>query len=454
MSPELPTPEFRSPDLHLIDWQELSAAQRQRLLQRPAVRKAGLADAVAAIIGRVRDGGDAALAELTREFDGVSPQALEVGQDELRAAADGLDDRLRQAIGEAGQRIESFHRADRPRDNRLETAPGLICEVRYQPLDPVGLYIPGGSAPLVSTVLMLAIPAALAGCSEIVMCSPPSRDGRIAGEVLAAARLCGVTRVFCAGGAQAVAAMAYGTETVPRCAKIFGPGNAWVTEAKQQVSQDPLGAAIDLPAGPSEVLVIADAGADAEHTAWDLLSQAEHGPDSQVVLLTDSDALATAVIAQLQRLVPRAPRADILRRSLAESRIIRVSDLDAALELSNLYAPEHLIINTANADELAQRVRNAGSVFIGPWTPESLGDYCSGTNHVLPTYGWARSHGALGVGDFMRRMTLQKASREALARVGPTAEVLAAVEGLEAHRMAVRSRLATGRQAGDGENPA
>jgi histidinol dehydrogenase len=308
MSPELQTPDLRSPDLHLIDWQELSAAQRQRLLQRPAVRNAGLADAVAAIIGRVRDGGDASLAELTREFDGVSPQALEVGQAELRTAADGLDERLRQALGEAGQRIESFHRADRPRDTRLETAPGLSCEVRYQPLDPVGLYIPGGSAPLVSTVLMLAIPAALAGCSEIVMCSPPGRDGRIADEVLAAARLCGVTRVFCAGGAQAVAAMAYGTETVPRCAKIFGPGNAWVTEAKQQVSQDPGGAAIDLPAGPSEVLVIADAGADAEHTAWDLLSQAEHGPDSQVVLLTDSDALAAAVIA-----APAAPGSDALR---------------------------------------------------------------------------------------------------------------------------------------------
>jgi histidinol dehydrogenase len=453
-TPGLQTPGLHVLDLHVTDWRELSATERQRLLLRPATGIPGLADAVAAIIARVRKGGDAALAELTRELDGVTAQALEVGQEELRAAADGLDDRLRQAIEDAGQCIESFHRADLPRDYRLETAPGLTCEVRYQPLDPVGLYIPGGSAPLVSTVLMLAIPAVLAGCSEIVMCSPPGRDGRIAGEVLAAARLCGVTRVFCAGGAQAVAAMAYGTETVPRCAKIFGPGNAWVTEAKQQVSQDPLGAAIDLPAGPSEVLVIADAGADAEHTAWDLLSQAEHGPDSQVVLLTDSDVLAAAVIEQLQRLVARSPRADILRRSLAESRIVRVDDLDAALELSNLYAPEHLIINTANADELALRARNAGSVFVGPWTPESLGDYCSGTNHVLPTYGWARSHGALGVGDFMRRMTLQKASRAALALVGPTAEVLAAVEGLEAHRMAVRSRLESGLESGGGEGPA
>jgi histidinol dehydrogenase len=352
-----------------------------------------------------------------------------------------VDPGLVEAIRDASGRIEAFHRADLPRQSRLETAPGLSCEVRYHPLEPVGLYIPGGSAPLISTVLMLAIPATLAGCTEIIMCSPPGPSGRISDEVLAAACLCGVTRVFCVGGAQAIAAMAYGTESVPRCAKLFGPGNAWVTEAKQQVSQDPAGAPIDLPAGPSEVLVIADAGADPEHIAWDLLSQAEHGPDSQVLLLTDSDSLAAAVIDALARLAPRSPRAAILERSLAESRIIRVADLDSAVALSNQYAPEHLILNTVDAEQRAEHVRNAGSVFIGPWTPESLGDYCSGTNHVLPTYGWARSYGALGVGDFMRRMTLQQASREALALVGPTAERLAEVEGLDAHRMAVRSRL-------------
>ncbi|RPH99538.1 MAG: histidinol dehydrogenase [Lysobacterales bacterium] len=435
--------------MHTIDWRALSAPERKRLLERPAGRDSGLSTSVAAILRRVRDEGDPALAELSLQFDGVAPEFLEVSANELPAAAARVEDSLRRAIHDAAGRIEAFHRADLPRDQRVETAPGLSCEVRYQPLSPVGLYIPGGSAPLVSTVLMLAIPAVLAGCAEIVMCSPPSRDGRrngsrsgrIPDEVLAAAQLCGVTRAFCVGGAQAIAAMAYGTGTVPRCVKIFGPGNAYVTEAKQQVSQDPRGAAIDLPAGPSEVLVIADAGADPEHTAWDLLSQAEHGPDSQVVLLTDSDALAAAVIAWLQRLAPESPRADILRRSLAGSRIVRVDDLDTALEISNEYAPEHLIINTANASALAERARNAGSVFVGPWTPESLGDYCSGTNHVLPTYGWARSHGALGVGDFMRRMTIQQASREALALVGPTAEKLAAIEGLEAHRMAVRSRL-------------
>jgi histidinol dehydrogenase len=305
----------------------------------------------------------------------------------------------------------------------------------------VGLYIPGGSAPLVSTVMMLAIPAVLAGCEEIVMCSPPGRDGVIADEILAAAGMCGVTRVFCAGGAQAIAAMAYGTETIPRCAKIFGPGNSWVTEAKQQVSQDPAGAAIDMPAGPSEVLVIADTCADPECVAWDLLSQAEHGPDSQSILVTDSEDLATSVISCLKDLAPRSPRAGILEQSLASSRVICVDTLDKAVDLSNGYAPEHLILNTVNAEELAGRVKNAGSVFVGPWTPESLGDYCSGTNHVLPTYGWARSHGALGTGDFMRRMTFQQASREALAAVGPTAEKLAEVEGLDAHRMAVSARL-------------
>jgi histidinol dehydrogenase len=428
-------------ELQTIRWSALNAKERQRLLRRPVFSQPGLAAAVSDILHRVRTGGDEELRAMTRQFEGVDPAALEVAPGEWRAAAGRVDPALIEAVRDAGERIEAFHQADLPRDNRLETAPGLVCEVRYQPLSPVGLYIPGGSAPLVSTVLMLAIPAALAGCDDIVMCSPPGRDGRIADEVLAAAHLCGVTRVFCAGGAQAIAALAYGTAAVPRCTKIFGPGNAWVTEAKQQVSQDPDGAAIDLPAGPSEVLVIADAGADPEHVAWDLLSQAEHGPDSQVLLLTDSDELAAAVIAQLERLAPLSPRAAILERSLAESRIIHVEDLDRAVALSNEYAPEHLILNITDAASRAEQVRNAGSVFIGPWTPESLGDYCSGTNHVLPTYGWARSHGALGAGDFMRRMTFQQASREGLARVGPTAETLATVEGLEAHRMAVRSRL-------------
>ena len=428
-------------NMKVTRWSDLDSGEQRKLLQRPVFSNKGLGDSVAEILARVRSGGDNALAELTREIDKLEPRSFRLSEEELDAAADSADPRLLKAIADASERIRAFHAADMPQRKTVETAPGLVCEVRYQPLSPVGLYIPGGSAPLISTVLMLAIPAVLAGCEETVMCSPPGSDGRIPANILAAAKLCGVSSVFCAGGAQAIAAMAYGTETVPRCSKIFGPGNAWVTEAKQQVSLDPNGAAIDLPAGPSEVLVIADAGADPEFIAWDLLSQAEHGPDSQVVLLTDNARLADAVIGQIQKLAPSSPRAAILEKSLAESRIILVSDMATAIALSNHYAPEHLILNTADAKGLADQARNAGSVFIGPWTPESLGDYCSGTNHVLPTYGWARSHGALGPGDFMRRMTLQEASREALARVGPTAEILAETEGLDAHRMAVRARL-------------
>ena len=427
--------------MNIIRWQEQDDKQRRLLLQRPVFENPGLSGSVAAIIARVREGGDGALRELTAELDGCTPGFIEVAAEDIDAALERTGGDLRDAIEDAARRIRAFHAADKPVDGAVETARGLFCEVRYQPLSPAGLYIPGGSAPLVSTVMMLAIPAVLAGCEEIVMCSPPGRDGTIADEILAAARLCGVTRVFCAGGAQAVAAMAYGTETVPRCAKIFGPGNSWVTEAKQQVSMDPDGAAIDMPAGPSEVLVIADGDANPEFIAWDLMSQAEHGPDSQSILVTDSEALAAAVIERVGALAPQSPRAGILEQSLAASRIIVVENLGEAVSLSNGYAPEHLIINTANAGELAGRVRNAGSVFVGPWTPESLGDYCSGTNHVLPTYGWARSHGALGTGDFMRRMTFQQASRDALARVGPSAEKLAEVEGLDAHRMAVAARL-------------
>ena len=426
-----------------VRWSDQDTEQQGRLLQRPVFDNAGLQEAVAAILQRVRRGGDQALLDLTAELDRCKLDKAEVAAGSLEAASGRISETLTDAIEDAAGRIRAFHKTDRPSNSRVETAPGLLCEVRYQPLSPVGLYIPGGSAPLVSTVMMLAIPAVLAGCTEIVMCSPPGKDVRIADEILAAAHLCGVKRVFCAGGAQAIAAMAYGTATVPRCAKIFGPGNSWVTEAKQQVSLDPAGAAIDLPAGPSEVLVIADAQANPEFVAWDLMSQAEHGPDSQSILVTNSEELATEVIKCIADLAPQSPRAAILEKSLAASRILYVDGLDEAVALSNRYAPEHLILNTVNADQLVDRVRNAGSVFVGPWTPESLGDYCSGTNHVLPTYGWARSHGALGTADFMRRMTFQNASREALELVGPCAETLAEVEGLDAHRMAVRARIAS-----------
>ncbi len=433
--------------LKIVHWSSLMPEDRQNLLQRPVSRQAELGESVAAIIRQVRSGGDCALQKLTLQLDRVEPLQAELGSTQMQIALESIEPKLEQAIRDATSRIGAFHAADIPSRRSVETAAGLNCEIRYQALSPVGLYIPGGSAPLVSTVLMLAIPARLAACREVIICSPPAANGEIPPEILAAAHICGVDRVFCAGGAQAVAALAYGTETIPRCAKVFGPGNAWVTEAKQQVSQDPQGAAIDMPAGPSEVLVIADRQADPEFIAWDLLSQAEHGPDSQVLLLTDSTELAHAVIEKLQTLAPGTNRAAILEKSLAEARFIRVDDLSEAVRISNAYAPEHLIINTTEAAVLAEQVENAGSVFIGPWTPESLGDYCSGPNHVLPTYGWARSFGALGVSDFMRRMTLQQASRSALMEVGPTAQTLAAVEGLEAHGMAVTVRLRQAREA-------
>lgn len=431
--------------LKTIVWSELDPQQQQVLLARPAMDSGNRKQAVADIITAVRNGGDASVQELTQRFDGISPQTYSYDAAALAKAWKSISPKLAQALQDAAGRIKAFHQADVPANTEIETAPGLRCSVVYQPLEAVGLYVPGGSAPLVSTVLMLAIPAQIAGCSEINLCSPPNAQGHIPAEILAAASLCGVSQVFCCGGAQAIAAMAYGTSQIPRCHKIFGPGNSWVTEAKQQVSQDSAGAAIDMPAGPSEVLVIADAAAlqgnGAELIAWDLLSQAEHGPDSQVLLLTDSRELANAVIEQLDRLAPASPRAAILDQSLRSSRIILTSNLAVAMQVSERYAPEHLILNTADARERAQQVRQAGSVFIGRWTPESLGDYCSGPNHVLPTYGWARSHGALGVTDFLRRMTLQEASAAALQQVGPCAEILAAFEGLDAHRMAVSARL-------------
>lgn len=428
-----------------VNWADLDQQQRQALLQRPAQDAGERSQAVANIISWVRQDGDNAVQAFTRRFDGTDAAQYEYDAAAMRAAQQDIAAELARALEDAARRIRAFHQADIPQDKAVETAPGLNCQVVYRPLQTAGLYIPGGSAPLVSTVLMLAIPAQLAGCRDIVLCSPPDESGRIPAAILAAASLCGVTRAFCCGGAQAIAAMAYGTGKIPRCQKIFGPGNAWVTEAKQQVSQDPAGAAIDMPAGPSEVLVIADKAAldnnGAELIAWDLLSQAEHGPDSQVLLLTDSQELAEAVITQLDQLAPASPRAGILEQSLRSSRLIVTDDLDQAMQVSEQYAPEHLIINTLDAPQRAESVNHAGSVFVGRWTPESLGDYCSGPNHVLPTYGWARSHGALGVTDFLRRMTLQQASPAALQQVGPCAETLAAFEGLDAHRMAVNARL-------------
>lgn len=424
-----------------VDWSSLNEADRRAVLARPPQDRGALEATVADIIATVRERGDTALREYAERFDRVELDDIVVPEALLAGAARTIDPELLSAIEQAAARIRAFHEAGAPRGFATETAAGLECRARYVPISPVGLYVPGGSAPLISTVMMLAIPAAIAGCQEVVLCTPPGPGGRVDPALLAAAHHCGVRRVVLAGGAQAIAAMAFGTDSVPACAKLYGPGNAWVTEAKRQVSAMPGGAAQDLPAGPSEVLVIADAGADPVAVAWDLLSQAEHGPDSQAVLLSDSEALLRDVGAQLPALAAKTPRAEILDDALQNLRLVRVADTREAVAVSNRYAPEHLIMNTADADDLLDDVTAAGSVFLGRWTPESLGDYSSGTNHVLPTYGYARAYSGLSVADFMRRMTVQRATREGLAIAGRDAMRIAAAEGLDAHRMAVAWRL-------------
>lgn len=424
-----------------VDWSGLDEAERAALLARPPQDRGELEARVADILAAVRDGGDAALRELTRRFDGVDTDSLAVPAAELESAGGRIDPTLMEAIERAAARIRAFHEAGAPRAFRTETERGLECQARYVPISPVGLYVPGGTAPLISTVLMLAIPTAIAGCGQVVLCTPPGPDGAVDPAVLAAAHHCGVRQVVRAGGAQAIAAMAFGTESIPACAKLFGPGNAWVTEAKRQVSARPGGAAQDLPAGPSEVLVIADDAADPVAVAWDLLSQAEHGADSQAVLVSDSADLLNAVAGRLPALAAGTARAGILDDALQNLRLVRVADTREAVAVSNRYAPEHLILNTADADDLLDAVTAAGSVFLGPWTPESLGDYSSGTNHVLPTYGYARAYSGLSVNDFLRRMTVQRATPEGLALAGRDAMRLAEAEGLEAHRMAVAWRL-------------
>ncbi|HSP60676.1 MAG TPA: histidinol dehydrogenase, partial [Ornithinimicrobium sp.] len=393
------------------------------------------------ILGQVRRDGDAALRALTARLDGAQVDALEVAVADRDAAVADLDPALREAISEAAGRIRVFHEAGMQQGYAVQTAPGVECRRVVRPVRRVGLYVPAGSAPLPSTALMLGVPAQLAGCPEVVLCTPPRPDGTADPAVLAAAAECGITRIFLVGGAQAVAALAYGTESVPRVDKIFGPGNAWVTEAKRQVSTAEGGPGIDMPAGPSEVLVIADAGADAEFVAADLLSQAEHGPDSQVVLLTDDAGLAGRVAEEVERQVETLPRADIARKALAASRLVVTPDLDTAFEVSNDYAPEHLILALRDADAWVDRVDRAGSVFLGDHTPETLGDYCSGTNHVLPTAGAARFTGGVNVASFQVAMTVQRATPEGLATVGPCAVTLAGAEQLHAHQRAVTRRL-------------
>ncbi|NAX22115.1 histidinol dehydrogenase [Vibrio sp. V39_P1S14PM300] len=424
--------------MRTVVWPSLSESQQDSILERPAIAEgANITAAVADVIAQVRKGGDAALLELTAKFDNVTPASIRVPTEEIAAAAERLSDTMKQALDQAYANIAKFHKAQKPQPIKVETQPGVVCEQVTRPIQKVGLYIPGGSAPLPSTVLMLGVPAKIAGCRKVVLCSPPP----IADEILYVARLCGIDEVYNVGGGQAIAAMAYGSETVSKVDKIFGPGNAYVTEAKRQVSNDFRGAAIDMPAGPSEVLVLADETADPDFIAADLLSQAEHGPDSQVVLVTPSPVLADQVTDAVKRQLQALSRASIAQKALASSLIIIAESLTQAVSISNYYGPEHLIVQTKNPRELLPLLDNAGSIFLGDWSPESAGDYASGTNHVLPTYGYTRTYSSLGLADFSKRMTVQELSAQGLQNLAPTVVAMAEAEGLDAHKRAVTIRV-------------
>lgn len=427
----------------IVEWSSLAPEERRATLRRPAQADIhGLHDQVRQIIQNVRVRGDAALLDYTRKFDGVALSSIEVTAAEHAAAERALSAQQREALDRAIANVRRFHEAQVSDAIRVETSAGVVCERQFRAIESVGLYVPAGTAPLPSTAVMLAVPARIAGCETKILCTPPKPDGTADPAVLMVANLCGVDRVFKVGGAQAIAAMAYGTASVPKVDKIFGPGNAWVTAAKLLAANDPDGAALDLPAGPSEVLIIADGTISAEFAAADLLAQAEHSTDAQAVLVTTSRELARETVQQLEQQMQRLTRARTLQQSIRHARIFCVDTLEAAFDLSNAYAPEHLILQVANAREWLPKVRNAGSVFLGTWTPETMGDYCSGTNHVLPTYGYARAYSGLSLGDFMKRMTIQELSADGLRDLGPTAMTIAAMEGLDAHANAVSIRLA------------
>lgn len=428
--------------LRTLIWAGLDDAAREAALARPAItRNPDIEPQVAGIVAAVRAGGDAALRELTSRFDGVELDTLRVDESEIAAAEAGVGAEARAALAIAIDNIERFHAAQMTDPVRVETAPGVICERVTRPIQAVGLYVPAGSAPLPSTAIMLAIPARLAKCPLRIVCTPPRADGLADPAVVVAAQMCGVDAIFKVGGAQAVAAMAYGTDSIPKVDKIFGPGNAWVTAAKAAVASDASGAALDMPAGPSEVMVVADGTADPRYVALDLLSQAEHGPDSQAVLVCTEPQFAVAVDTEIEAALPNLPRREIIEQSLEHSLCFIVDDIEAGLDVANRYAPEHLIIQVINARQYVDLINNAGSVFLGPWAPESVGDYCSGTNHVLPTYGFARNYSGLSVRDFQKQLTFQELSRAGLEGLAPTVQTLAELEGLDAHAAAVTVRL-------------
>jgi len=420
---------FRNPDKN--DW--------PLLLKRPLQDNLSLIPKVREILNDIRNRGDDALFEYTQRFDKVSLTKLEMEHDEIVAAAGKINDELRKAIHLAAGNIEKFHKSQKSITSRIEIQPGVLCWQKSVAIENIGIYIPGGTAPLFSTVLMLAIPARIAGCSEIILCTPPDKTGGINPAILYAAKITGVTKVFRLGGVQAIGAMAFGTESIPRVYKIFGPGNQYVTAAKQIIAQGD--AAIDMPAGPSEVAVIADGSAVPSFVASDLLSQAEHGADSQVILVTSEEKMVKEVQGELEKQLESLPRKGFAEKALENSRIFLLDNTEDMIEMINEYAPEHLIISMENAESIAERIKNAGSVFIGNYSPESAGDYVSGTNHTLPTYGHARAYNGVNLDDYVKKITFQKITREGLKNIGPAIEVMAEAEELIAHKKAVQIRL-------------
>ena len=426
----------------MINWSTLTSAQQVDALARPAMAdSAKLRATVADILAEVLTRGDEAVLEFTRRFDSPKLTSLKLSIEKRDELAARVTPEVQDAIQTAFANVKQFHEAQYPQDIRLTTTPGVVCEQRFTALEAVGLYIPGGSAPLPSTVMMLGVPAMVAGCERKVLCTPPNAEQEIAPEIAFAAKCCGIGEIYLCGGAQAIAAMAFGTDTITKVDKIFGPGNSFVTEAKQQVSQRADGAAIDMPAGPSEVLVLADESADADFVASDLLSQAEHGPDSQAILVTNSAELIEAVEAAVAKQLAQLSRNSIASKAMENARYILTGSVNEAIAVSNQYAPEHLIVQCDSSRGLLPLIKHAGSIFLGPWSPESAGDYASGTNHVLPTYGYARNYSSLGLLDFMRRYTIQELSEDGMRNLGPAIMQLADAEGLDAHRNAVGYRL-------------
>lgn len=423
-----------------VVWEQLDQVEQDSVLVRPAISNSvTIKNIVSDVINQVQTSGDTALLALTEKLDSVKLASLKVSSSDVLAACQRVKPETQEAIKQARQNIHVFHQAQQQDVIKVETMPGVVCEMHIAPIDAVGLYIPGGSAPLPSTVLMLATPANIAGCERIVLASPPP----IADEILYTANLCGVTEIYSIGGAQAVAALAYGSESIKSVDKIFGPGNAFVTEAKRQVSMDMKGAAIDMPAGPSEVLVLADDKASAKFIAADLLSQAEHGPDSQTVLVTTSQELATHVGIEVKAQLAVLPRKEIAEKAIEHSLIIVTDTIDSAIEISNTYAPEHLIVQTEFPRDVLPKLKHAGSIFLGAWTPESVGDYASGTNHVLPTYSCTKTYSSLGLADFTKRFTVQEVTQDGLKKLAPTVTCLANAESLTAHERAVTIRMSS-----------